>query len=93
VFLEEYGEFAYGDMHQFNGVYVLRSSGQGPKPMNGMAEVHFKVAQTLAIWDGKPYGAIFCAGVTYFGYDGAPISEVLPQWQEVSATKSEDACE
>ena len=78
VFLEEYGEFAYGDMHQFNGTYILRKAGQGPKPINGLDLIHFQVFNVEVIWDGSPYGVIVCSGVMDHGYDGKKIKDVLP---------------
>lgn len=78
VFLEEYHEFAYGDMHEFFGCHILRVSSRGPEPQNGSDKVHFQVMSIMEQWNDKPYGTIVCAGINNFGYDGQPIKQVLP---------------
>lgn len=77
VFYEEYHEFGYGDMHQFNGAFVFRESGRSNKPINGSDKINYQVFNILEDWKGNP-GTVVCGGVMDHGYEGKPIKQVLP---------------
>lgn len=77
VFYEEYHEFGYGDMHQFNGTYVFREAGRSNKPINDMDKIHYQIFNILEDWKG-PTNTVICAGVMDQGYEGKLIEDVLP---------------
>jgi len=81
VYLEEYGEWVYGDMHAFtvwefaNGdnavVYVMRVSARQRVPISIIK--HFTIHKIDSDWQDQPYGTIVATSVTNYSYEGVPI--------------------
>ena len=71
VFLEEYDEWAYGDMHIVGSVYVFRVAQVEFGPIYSV--MHFTVHSIANWFKDQPYGTIIATSVTDHGYDGIPV--------------------
>ena len=71
VFLEEYGEWAYGDVHLVNGVHILRVAQVEFSPI--YLDKHFTFHAITNWWKDKPYGTIIASFATNHGYNGVLI--------------------
>lgn len=71
AYLHEYGEWIYGDAHQFGNLFVFRVAGRSFTPFSGI--YHFTIYTTLASWTDQPYGTIISDRIQNHGYEGVPL--------------------
>lgn len=81
VYLEQYNEWAYGDMHEFEhvdregcsciSVYILRVAQREFQPI--IPVKHFTFLTIEGDWQDKPYGTILSLAAINHGYEGVPV--------------------
>lgn len=79
IYLTEYGEYAYGDAHEYGGMMMFRIAGFDLQPINNNEVLHYVVHTIGQWWKDDPYGTLIASRmyVTDFGYDGIPIEEAF----------------
>ena len=71
VYLEEYDEYAYGDMHLIAGNYVFRTVQVDRLHLREL--LHYKIRMIAAFWRDVPVGTIIATAVVDYGYDGIAL--------------------
>ena len=76
IFLPQYGEFAYGDAHEFDGVFVFRLVG-GPSRSPLASTLHFTVPD-ISEWFNRhspEMSTLIASCVENHGYEGKPLAQ------------------
>lgn len=72
VYLEQYNEWAYGDVHLFGTAHILRVAQiEIAQPI--YSHKHFTFHDVSVKWNDKPYGTIVSLSATNHGYEGVPV--------------------
>ena len=75
IYLAEYNQYAYGDAHEYNGVYVFRLVG-GPSFDPLATRLHFTVIESKEWFDKYTTdgnSTLISTSVQPHGYEGVPI--------------------
>lgn len=71
IFLEEYGEYVYGDMHRQGSVLIMRACQVEFDPI--LPRLHYTVHRVGHFWRDEPHGTIVIVSATSYGYEGTEI--------------------
>lgn len=74
AYVTQYGEYIYGDAHEYNGVWLFRIVVHDLTPRSG--PIHFTIHEVADWWDrGLHVSSLIATSITNHGYDGLPFEE------------------
>jgi len=81
-YVEEYGEYVYGDLFLLGQYYVIRVCAIDHKPINDMTPINAKMVQVYNWFDKEKTSqqqnsTVIGAYLSNFSYTGIPVSEVF----------------